>query len=168
MSTAPPTSVPDSGALRFVQGSSRDFAAIEEIYRAAFPRYVQAVGRDLLSDPRSGLEEYRRDENLWVACDQIGIAGFVLLGTHPDRLELDEICVSPARQKTGFGPFLLDSIEQLARDRGVLKLSLNTTKIMTGLVRFYQRQGYQIVREGLPEHGLDDFQRVFMEKSIVA
>ena len=168
MLTAPPTSVPDSGALRFVQGGSRDYAAIEEIYRAAFPRYVQAVGRDLLSNPRGGLEEYRRDENLWAAFDQIEMAGFVLLGTHPDRLELEEICVSPARQKTGVGRFLLDSIEQLARDRGVLKLSLNTTKIMTGLVRFYQRQGYQIVREGLPEHGMDDFQRVFMEKSIVA
>ena len=77
-----------------------------------------------------------------------------------------ESCVHPARQKTGVGPFLLDGIEQLASDRGVVKLSLHTTQIMTGLVRFYQQQGYQIVSEGLPEHGLDDYQRLFMEKRI--
>jgi len=105
--------------LQFVPGESCDYSAIEEIYRQAFPRYVLAVGRDLLSDPRGELESYRREENLW-----------------------------------------------LARDRGVAKLSLHTTQIMTGLVRLYQQQGYRIVRQGLPEHGLDDYQRVFMEKRI--
>ena len=37
---------------------------------------------------------------------------------------------------------------------------------MTGLVRLYQVQGYRIVREGLPDHDLDDFPRVFMEKRV--
>ena len=152
--------------LQFVPGESCDYSAIEDIYRQAFPRYVLAVGRDLLSDPRGELEDYRIRDNLWVARDDAGIAGFAVLSSYDDRLELEKICVHPARQKTGIGPFLLDGIEQLARDRSVAKLSLHTTRIMTGLVRLYRQQGYQIVGEGLPAHGLDDYRRVFMEKRI--
>ena len=105
--------------LRFEQAKVDDYAAIEEIYRQAFPRYVRAVGRDLLSDPRAELEAYTREQNLWVARDQDVIAGFLLLSSHPDRLELEKICVLPACQGTGVGPFLLGSIEQLAPTRAV-------------------------------------------------
>ena len=152
--------------MHFEQPTVEDYTAIEVIYRQAFPRYVQAVGRDLLSDPRGELETYTLAKNLWVAHDDDGIAGFLLLSSHPNRLELEKICVLPARQGTGVGPFLLDGIERLARERGVSTLSLHTTQKMAGLVRLYQQQGYRIVREGLPEHGLDDYPRVFMEKRL--
>ena len=152
--------------LRFEQPIADDYPAIEAIYRQAFPRYTEAVGRDLLSDPRGELETFTRAQNLWVARDADGIAGFLLLSSHGDRLELEKICVLPARQGTGVGLFLLDAIERLARERGVTILSLHTTRKMTGLVRLYQRQGYRILREGPPQHGLDNFTRVFMEKRI--
>lgn len=155
-------------SMQFVQAKVSDYLAIEEIYHQAFPRYLHFVGRDLSSDPRGELGEYRREENLWLARDDAGIAGFLLLSSHCDRLELETICVLPARQKTGVGPFLLDSIEQLARDRGVKSLCLHTARKMAGLVRLYQQQGYRIVGEGPPQHGLDEHQRVFMEKRIIA
>ena len=152
--------------LHFEQATPDDFAAIEDIYRQAFPRYVHAVGRELLSDPRGDLEAYRCAQNLWVARDVAGIAGFLMLASHADTLELEKICVLPPRQGSGVGPFLLDGLEDLARERQLLTLALHTTRKMTGLVRLYQRQGYRIIREGPPEHGLDDFTRVYMEKRL--
>jgi ribosomal protein S18 acetylase RimI-like enzyme len=74
--------------------------------------------------------------------------------------------VSPTRQGTGLGSFLLERVEEIARASGLEELSLETAEMAEGNVRLYRRHGFEIVRRGSPSHGMDAHTRVFMVKPL--
>jgi ribosomal protein S18 acetylase RimI-like enzyme len=82
-----------------------------------------------------------------------------------DGIYIDRLGVAPARQGTGLGSFLLQRIEEIARSGGLKGLSLETAEMAEGNIRLYRRHGFEIVRRGLPAHGMDAHVRVHMVKS---
>jgi ribosomal protein S18 acetylase RimI-like enzyme len=52
--------------------------------------------------------------------------------------------------------------------RGLASLSLETAEMAVANIRLYQRHGFEIVRRGLPDHGLDAHTRVYMVKSFLS
>ena len=73
--------------------------------------------------------------------------------------------MTPARQGTGLGSFLLERIEEIARSSDLKGLTLETAEMAEGNIRLYRRHGFEIVRRGPPSHGKDAHTRVFMEKA---
>jgi GNAT superfamily N-acetyltransferase len=69
------------------------------------------------------------------------------------------------QQGAGVGSWLLGRIEEVARLSGARGMSLYPAAMMDHLVRLYRRHGFEIVRRGPPDHGLDAHTRVHMVKS---
>ena len=152
--------------FRFEQAQKDQFEAIKSIYLEAFARYAQTTGRDLATHSHPWFQDDSRINEIWIATDETEIVGFIIPVEIEASFEIEVVCVNPSRQKQGIGSFLLDAVESMARARGLTRLSLHTTKVMTGLIELYEKHGFRIVREGPPHHGRDNLPRVYMEKEI--
>lgn len=131
------------------------------VIRAAFTPYVRALGREWPAERSAAFaEEWRRGEtelvrgDVYVALDGERIVGAVRTKPQEKDLYIHQIAVDPARQGTG-----------VARARGLGGLSLQTAEMAVANIRLYQRHGFEIVRRGPPDHGLDPHTRVYMVKS---
>ena len=103
--------------------------------------------------------------DVYVALDGERIVGAVRTKPQEKDLYIHTIAVDPARQGIGVGSWLLQRIDEAARARGLGGLSLETAEMAVANIRLYQRHGFEIVRRGPPDHGLDPHTRVYMVKS---
>lgn len=59
-------------------------------------------------------------------------------------------------------------LEEVARSNGARGLSLETAEMMEHLIRFYRRNGFEIVGRAPPSHAKDSHTRVQMTKRLNA
>ena len=143
-----------------------DEGQLEALFRSAFAPYVRKLGRELGESAYDWLPDSIVSGNVWVAFRDNELAGAIVVVREETGWSIDQIAVSPAQQGMGTGSGLLREVEVIARQHGVRQLTLDTAKMMTDLVRLYQRLGFRVYREGGPDHGKDAHIRVFMEKSL--
>ena len=151
-------------AISFETAKSGTEPEIEALYRTAFGPYVRQLGRELSADAYRWLPESVAQGKVWVALYEAEMIGVVAISIDDDSWLIDDIAVAPELQGDGIGSWMLQRVEQLARARGIAKLTLNTAKMMTDLLRLYRRHGFYAAREGPPTHGKDNHPRVYMEK----
>ena len=156
--------LPDVNELRFEAARPDECGVVEHICRTAFEPYVARLGRRLADDAYDNLPAAIAQARVWVARHHGETVGVVVRREAGDTWKLDDIVVAPAAQRGGIGTWMVERTEALARTRGVRRLALDTAKMMTHLVDWYTRHGFEIVAEGLPEHGRDAHPRVFMQK----
>ena len=159
--------------LTFRTARPGEIAEVERIIRAAFTPYIRALGRDF---PAEGSDQFAQRwvqvtaelsrGDVYVALDEARIVGAARTTPQEKDLYIDQLAVDPARQGTGIGSWLLQRFDEVAQARGLGGLSLNTAETAMANIRLYERQGFEIVRRGPPDHGLDDHPRVFMEKKL--
>ncbi|MDB5136024.1 MAG: family N-acetyltransferase [Mucilaginibacter sp.] len=81
----------------------------------------------------------------FVLCEEDNIAGAVLGHSKTwwtnDLLFVDEVFISPERQRLGYGKFLLDHTENFAREKGYEVITLMTNKYMPAM-KFYNGIDY--------------------------
>ena len=65
------------------------------------------------------------------------------------------MAIDPAAQRSGVGQALLNALETYARERGFERLFLYTTHVLPGARRLYEKNGFYVVRETLPEEWFD-------------
>ncbi|MDJ0776780.1 MAG: GNAT family N-acetyltransferase [Gammaproteobacteria bacterium] len=157
---------PDTDGLRFEAARNDERDVVENICRAAFEPYVARLGRQLSKDAYDNLPLALAQGHVWVARRGEQTLGVVVRRELVDTWKLDDIVVAPAAQHAGIGTWMIERVEALAHEQGVRKLTLDTAKMMTHLVDWYTRLGFEIVTEGRPEHGRDAHPRVFMEKRL--
>jgi GNAT superfamily N-acetyltransferase len=145
---------------------------VARVIRAAFTPYVRALGRELPADGSAPYAEERQRfaaelarGEVYVALDGERIVGAARTKPQESDLYIRQIAVDPPRQGTGVGSWLLQRIDEVARTLGLGGLSLDTAEMAAGNVRLYERHGFEIVRRGPPDHGLDPHTRVYMVKS---
>ncbi len=141
----------------------------------AFAPYVRALGREW---PAEGTPEYAGRWKHFVAEIERGdvhvaveggrIVGAARTKPQANDLYIDQIAVDPAQQGTGVGSWMLQRIDELARAQGLGGLSLITAEMAVANIRLYERHGFEIVRRGPADHGLDPHPRVFMVKTFRA
>lgn len=98
------------------------------------------------SDSREGISRrLLRDEDLFlVAVDEHEqIIGAVLGGFDGRRGWVNHLAVEPALQTRGVGKALLETLEARLRQRGCLKVNLLVAGHNTGVLGFYEKQGFQ-------------------------
>ena len=94
------------------------------------------------------------------------VVGVAATERRESELFLDRLAVDPSTQGTGLGRWLLERLDEVARDRGDLALSLVTAEMMDHLLRLYGSHGFEIVHRGPPDHGKDAHTRVRMVKKL--
>jgi GNAT superfamily N-acetyltransferase len=87
-----------------------------------------------------------RDMEVWLAEDEGGLRGVLILEPRADDLLLWSVAVSPGRQGTGLGRALLAATEDRARQLGYRVVRLYTGTLLTERVAWYSRHGYVVER----------------------
>jgi GNAT superfamily N-acetyltransferase len=134
-----------------------DIPAITDLLHRAYAP-LAAAGLHYLASHQSAEVTSRRlsqgDAVVAVAADRIigviTLASATATGGSPlyDRADVarfGQFAVEPQCQGAGVGSSLLTIVEELARERGVQTLGLDTSEHASALIQFYRTKGYQFI-----------------------
>jgi len=143
------------------QASERDIDAIKCLVNDAYRHYIPRIGKA----PGPMSDDYHllvQKGSVWVLVLEEEIVGLLVLLPTPEHLLLDNVAVSPIRQRSGLGRRLICFAEEHARQRGYREIVLYANQAMHENIELYTRLGYEEFWRGA-EHG---FHRVFMKKRL--
>ena len=139
-------------------------AAIAGIVRAAYARWVPAIGREPLPmrvDYEKALLEHRFDV---IVDGRRGdrIVGVIETMQRDDHLWIENVAVAPDAQGRGIGRRLLDHVERIALAADCFEARLLTNAAFEANVALYRRLGYVVDREEPYLNGIT----VYMSKKL--
>ena len=87
---------------------------------------------------------HHRDSKTWVAEEGKEIVGFLIADRHPTMLlgHIITLDVVEAWRRRGVGSALMDAVEEWARKRRFISISLETAEDNLTAQAFYERRGY--------------------------
>ena len=127
----------------------------------AYAPYVTRIGRP----PAPMSADYHalvRDQEAWVAEDESGVTGLLVLIPGSDHLLLDNIAVRVDQQGRGLGKILLAKADGRARELGLTQVRLYTNAHMTENLDYYLRHGFTRTHSATE----DGFERVFFSRDL--
>jgi ribosomal protein S18 acetylase RimI-like enzyme len=132
------------------QAMATDAAAIRELTRTAYAKWVPLIGREpkpMTADYDAALRDHRFDL-LYVGGS---LAALIETIREADHLLVENVAVSPEFQGRGLGRRLMARAETLAKSMGFGEVRLYTNQRFAENIALYRRLGYRIDREeGLP------------------
>ena len=140
-------------------------AAIAGIVRAAYARWVPAIGREPLPmrvDYAKAMQEHRFDVVVATVVDGQTIVGVIETMQRDDHIWIENVAVAPEAQGSGIGRLLLDHAERLAMAAGCFEARLLTNAAFEANVALYRRLGYVVDREEPYLNGIT----VYMSKKL--
>jgi ribosomal protein S18 acetylase RimI-like enzyme len=124
---------------------AQDAAAIRELVRAAYAKWVPLIGREPM--PMSAdYERAVREHQIDLLCTGDEIVGLLETTLRPDHLWIENVAVRPDCQGKGFGRQLLGHAERRAAAAGRLEIRLHTNAAFAANVALYERLGYSVER----------------------
>ncbi|MFD2054581.1 GNAT family N-acetyltransferase [Mesorhizobium calcicola] len=135
-----------TSSIRLRPAEPADAAAIRDIVRAAYAKWVPVIGREPLpmrADYDKAVAEHLFD----LAVEEDGIVGMIETILADDHLWIENVCVAPRAQGRGIGRLLLEQAERKATEAGRPALRLLTNGAFEANVLLYKRHGYTIDRE---------------------
>ncbi|TAJ89241.1 GNAT family N-acetyltransferase [Reyranella sp.] len=143
----------------------QEAAAIAGIVRAAYARWVPAIGREPLPmrvDYDKALKEHRFDVIVEGGQADGRIVGVIETMQRDDHIWIENVAVAPETQGRGIGRRLLDHAESIARAVGCFEARLLTNAAFEANVALYRRLGYVVDREEPYLNGIT----VYMSKKL--
>jgi ribosomal protein S18 acetylase RimI-like enzyme len=135
-----------SAGLQLREGTPSDAAAIRDLTRAAYAKWIPAIGREpvpMTVDYAQALLVHRFD----LAYHGEELAGLIETARETDCLLIENVAVSPAWQGRGLGRRLMSHAEELAHLSGYGRIRLYTNKAFVENILFYRRLGYEKDKE---------------------
>jgi ribosomal protein S18 acetylase RimI-like enzyme len=123
-----------------------DAAAIRNIVRAAYAKWVPALGREPLpmqADYERAVREHQIDL-LYIDGQMVGLIEMIV---RSDHLFIENVAVSPEHQGQGLGRRLLAHAERVALARGYRDIRLLANAVFESNISLYKAVGYRIDRE---------------------
>ncbi|RWM16875.1 MAG: GNAT family N-acetyltransferase [Mesorhizobium sp.] len=133
-------------SIRFRAAEAADAAAIRDIVRPAYAKWVPVIGREPLP-MRADYDKAVADHPFDLAVSRDRIVGMLEAMLADDHLWIENVCVAPEAQGKGIGRLLLQRAEGKAREAGRHELRLLTNGAFEANVSLYKRQGYSVDRE---------------------
>jgi ribosomal protein S18 acetylase RimI-like enzyme len=136
--------VSDIEALR--QAVATDAAAIQELTRAAYAKWVPVIGREpvpMTVDYGEAVRKHRFDL-LYVGG---ALAALIETVAKADHLLIENVAVSPPFQGRGLGSKLMAHAEKVAASLGFREIRLYANKLFAENIRLYRKLGYRVDRE---------------------
>ncbi|KAK7960637.1 acetyltransferase protein [Apiospora saccharicola] len=166
--------------VQIIRATPDHVPAVRAMVQAAYAKYVDRIGRPpapMLADYDKILEE--GEQEVWVlTVPQSGVgamlpssssstttAGSIILAPDPScvaALKINNLVVDPKSQGKGYGRVLMEFAEELARTRGLKKLTLFTNVMMWENIGLYAKLGFAEVGR----RDEDGYERVYFEKSL--
>ncbi|TPN45915.1 MULTISPECIES: GNAT family N-acetyltransferase [unclassified Mesorhizobium] len=135
-----------NSSIRFRPAEPADAAAIRDIVRSAYGKWVPLIGREPLP-MRADYEKAVAEHPFDLAIEEGRIVGMIETMLADDHLWIENICVAPEAQGRGIGRLLLERAERKAIKAGRPLLRLLTNGAFEANVSLYKRHGYTIDRE---------------------
>lgn len=155
MEHAPPSPEP-ADELRLA--TPDDLGRIEAVVASAFERHLQRMGfppAQLLRDDTAAIEAGQ----IWVLGEPI-VAAIVLIEAD-DTLLVENLAVHPDEQGQGLGRRLMGYAQQMAKDRGLRRVTLDGNQINLELRDFFSDLGYvQLERRSEFGHRRASFEKL--------
>lgn len=133
-------------SIRFRPAEAADAAAIRDIVRAAYAKWVPLIGREPLP-MRADYDKAVAEHPFDLAVEEGRIVGLIETMLAEDHLWIENVCVLPQEQGRGIGRLLLERAEFKALEAGRSELRLLTNGAFEANVSLYRRCGYRIDRE---------------------
>jgi len=128
------------------QGVAADAAAIRDLTRAAYAKWVPLIGREprpMTADYAAAMRTHRFD----LIHDNGTLVALIETAAEPDHLLIVNVAVLPSHQRRGLGHRLLAHAEELARAARYAELRLYTNKAFAENIRLYASIGYAFDHE---------------------
>ncbi|RUU77227.1 GNAT family N-acetyltransferase [Mesorhizobium sp. M7A.F.Ca.MR.362.00.0.0] len=136
----------NNSSIRLRPAVPADAAAIRDIVRAAYAKWVPVIGREPLP-MRADYDRAVAEHPFDLAVEDDRIVGLIETVLAEDHLWIENVCVAPDAQGRGIGRLLLELAERKAIGAGRAELRLLTNGAFEANVSLYKRQGYVIDRE---------------------
>ena len=132
--------------LELRQAKATDAAAIRELTRAAYAKWVPLIGREPKPMTANYDEAVTRHRFDLLYVDGT-LAALIETIREPDHLLVENVAVSPDFQGRGLGRKLMGHAELLAREQGFDEIRLYTNQRFAENIALYRRLGYEVDRE---------------------
>ncbi|MER9355599.1 GNAT family N-acetyltransferase [Mesorhizobium sp. M0514] len=150
-----------NSSILFRPAQPADAAAIRDIVRAAYAKWVPLIGREPLP-MRADYDKAVAEHPFDLAIENGRIVGMIETILTDDHLWIENVCVAPQAQGRGIGRLLLERAEQKALEASCFELRLLTNGAFMANVLLYKRHGYTIDREEPFMNGMT----VYMSKKL--
>jgi RimJ/RimL family protein N-acetyltransferase len=148
-----------AGLASLRRATPADRPAVEALQRDAYAKNAAVLGVTpipLCADYGVIMHECE----VWLAEDDEGATGALIVNPQADHLELWSLSVAPRAQGKGLGRRLLAAAEKRAKDLGYRTVRLLTGDKLVDNVAWYKRNGYSIDRiEQLPDRRVAHFSK---------
>jgi GNAT superfamily N-acetyltransferase len=144
------------GSFTLRKATPADADAIAALLQAAFDEYESLYTREAFTAtvlPVDRLRTRMAEGKLWVAEHQAKTIGTTGVISAKDSLMLRGMAVHPLARGLGVARTLLSEVEDFARKRGDLRLSLFTAAFLTPAIRLYESFGFKFTGETDSPHG---------------
>ncbi len=128
------------------RAAATDAAAIRDLTRAAYAKWVPVIGREPLPMTADYVEAVRKHRFDLLYVDET-LAALIETIAQSDHLLIENVAVSPPFQGRGLGRKLLAHAETLAASSGLGEIRLYTNKRFDENVQLYRRLGYRVDKE---------------------
>jgi GNAT superfamily N-acetyltransferase len=135
-----------NNSIRFRLAEPPDAAAIRDIVRAAYAKWVPVIGREPLP-MRADYEKAVAEHPLDLAVADGHIVGMIETIPAEDHLWIENVCVAPHAQGRGIGRLLLERAERKALEASHSEIRLLTNGAFEANVSLYKKHGFVIDRE---------------------
>lgn len=135
-----------SGRLELRRAGPADAAAVRDLTREAYAKWVPLIGRE----PKPMVADYEhavRHHLIDLLYLDGAPAGLIEVIPESDHVLIENLAVVPALQGRGLGQHLLAHAEALAASLGHDEIRLYTNQRFEANVTFYRKRGYRIDRE---------------------
>lgn len=140
-------------ALRLRRATASDAAAVRELTRAAYAKWVKLIGREpmpMTADYDRAVHAHQID--LYEEADEV--VALIELVPGPHWLLIENIAVRPDRHGQGLGDRLLRHAEETTRSLLLPEMRLYTNAAFTTNIAFYSGRGFTVfLREPIPAGG---------------
>lgn len=167
------------GDVQVIRATRDHVPAVRAMVQAAYAKYVDRIGRPpapMLADYDKILEEDKQE--VWVlavpesssdtnpsSSSSSNTMGSIILAPDPScaaALKINNLVVDPNSQGKGYGRVLMGFAEDLAKTRGLYKLTLFTNVMMWENIGLYAKLGFAEVDRRVEE----GYERVYFEKDL--
>lgn len=162
-SSASPHPLTDAVRAGLRRATPADAAAVRDLTRAAYAKWVPVLGREPLP-MTADYDTSVRDHMVDMLYLDGKLTALIEMLPKADHLLIVNVAVSPAYQGYGYGRALLAHAEELALSLGLRELRLYTSVHLTDNVKLYKRVGYKVDREEAASPHLGVF--VYMSKPL--
>ena len=136
----------DGGHKTVRRAITADAAAVRELTRAAYAKWVPILGREprpMTADYDAALREHLVDL-LHVGGEAVAL---IEMAPKADHLLIVNVAVLPTHQSCGHGSALMAHAEEVARSLNLSEMRLYTNARFAENLRLYGRLGYRVDRE---------------------